>query len=553
MKTAKLSTLVKNELIKLRARKLNTVLAALLIAATLLSLATTALSISLADTQTTAETAQSYIDNANAIANGYSGYSVYFFDYKSSGVPEGLVILESLAYAEALRYADSIGIIDHNDWRYSRFSDEVFSTAFSKVIVDQIENGKEYADFLTGYLRLMNQDYSMHSENARLYDECRQWLDTAKYSDYIAGKLAGFKKEYESFEKQYASIGEPSRAETLSYALNKDLYESVIYACEYIVQNDLDFNDPLSKQANGIFDFYNNHKYEADDIYSESQYASTAMPLSLGGYEQYLSDCEARFDNYHTQLAAGRYCLEHGIYDSSIGNARNAASGFFGNFSLLYIFALIIFSTAIASEFSAKTINMLVIRPVSRARIMQSKFVASVIAVMSVYSVCFAAYTVGSLLITGIGDFFVPVPVSIFGNITAIAYPVYLLFEFLCSCASAIMLGTLAMLMATLTRNAMAGMLIGIASTVFSTVSSLIVSFLFGAKICKFFPLTYTALWEHTDAGLICSSYYGDIFDQLSIVSTSGTSIVYGLIVCILLTALWLYCAISSFKRRDIK
>lgn len=553
MKAARLSTLVKNELIKLRARKLNIVLAALLIAATLLSLATTALSMSLTDTQTTAEMAQSYIDNANAIANGYSGNSTYFFDYKKSEVPEGLVILESLAYAEALRYADSIGIVDQNDWRYSRFCDEVWSNSFSKVIVDQIENDKEYAEFLADYLRLMSEDYSVHSERARLYDECKQWLDTAKYSDYIAGKLIGLKKEYGVLEREYASMGELSRAEALSYALKKDLYESVIYAGEYIVQNDLDFNDALSKQANGIFDFYHYHKYEADDIYSESQYASAAMPLSLGGYEQYLSDCEARFDSYHTQLAVGRYCLEHGIYDSSIGNSRNAASRFFGNFSLLYIYALIIFSTVIASEFSAKTINMLVIRPVSRARIMQSKFAAAAIAVMSVYSVCFIAYTAGSLLITGIGDFFVPVPVSIFGNITAIAYPVYLLFEFLCSCASAIMLGTLAMLMATLTRNAMAGMLIGIASTVFSTVSSLIVGLLLGAKIYRFFPLAYTALWEHTDAGLICSSYYGDIFDQLSIISTPGTSIVYGLVVCIMLTALWLYCAISSFKRRDIK
>lgn len=545
MKDVKLSVLIHNELKKMLARKLNTVLAAVLLAVTLMSLGLTALEHDLGTPVATQEKADEYRADAEDIKSGYEFYSMFFDD----DAPAGLKVMERLAYADAYQFAHDVGILDSNDWRYRILWDDVLQNIRWKLMADQIDNGGEYADYVGNYIDALQFDYGLIKRGAAEYDKYMSMLASAKYSDYIKDIRDTLKSEYD----EPVLSEDPTRAQTLYYDMKRTVYENAVYACDFIIDRDLDFNDLSAKQATNIIDF-------ADDIstliYVDEEHDYGDF-MTFADYEQYLNSCEKRFKGYKAQLASGRFCLDNGIYDANVGcTSRKLVNGFFGSFDMLYIFALIVFGTVISSEFSAKTVNMLVIRPVSRTRIMLSKLVAACIAVVTVYAACLAVHTIGSVLITGGSDFFVPVTVNILGNIVAVAYPLHLLYNFVCCCLSAVMLGSFAFLISTLTKNAMAGVLIGMVSTAFTTGSSLMFAFIFGEVPASLYPLSHTMLWQRVDAGITCGSTYsfdtGLARELLGSASTAG-DMAYGIAVCALLTALWVFCAVSCFKRRDIK
>lgn len=77
----------------------------------------------------------------------------------------------------------------------------------------------------------------------------------------------------------------------------------------------------------------------------------------------------------------------------------NLVSNVFQNAKLfLYIFAVIVAGDIVASEFTTGTIKMLAIRPISRSRILLSKYIASLLFALA----CLAVYFATAVLIGGI-------------------------------------------------------------------------------------------------------------------------------------------------------
>lgn len=561
MQNTKLSVLVRNELIKIRSRKLNVVFAAALLAITLLTLAGYAsMSRMTYDDDgykdNTDEMAEHYLARAEEVKNGDMPFES-FFDCNT--VPADLAALEMLEYARLYQYAYDTGIKDSGDWRYYAFDNFILSSASQNVIVDQIENGKEHSEYILQYIDTYGFDLEQIKRTAETCDEYCQKLPGMRYAEYINDYYLQKQDEYLAFESRVSSLGEISEGKQLEYTIKREFYQAALYAYNYIIINDLDADDVMTKQAENIADFTSSYYYNltVSEYYEYAGYETNI--INQNAYREYLKECESTFEQYRMQLDAGRYCLDHGVYDvATSGDSRAISNAFFGLFSTLYIYALIVFGTVSAGEFSPKTVNMLLIRPVSRTKIMQSKFIASLITVLTVFFGCFAVYQLGALLITKATDFLQPVFIDFFGNVTAIPYPVHMLFEFICCCASAVMLGTFSFMLATLTRNAITGILLGIASTVFSSITSFITA-LINANVYLWYPLTYATLWDNTHLGITCSPYYYSIYNisnniisSLFGLQTSGESMIYGLIIAVLLAALWLFCAVSNFKRRDI-
>lgn len=562
MQNAKLSVLVRNELIKIRSRKLNVVFAAALLAVTLLMLAGyVSLSRMAYDDykENTGDMAEYYLERAEEIKNGDTPYESFF---DSSTVPSDLAVLEMLEYARLYQFAYDTGITDSNDWRYYAFNNYILSSASQNVIVDQIKNGKEHSEYILKYIDIYGLDFKQIKSTAETCDKYCRILPNMRYSEYINDYYLQKQNEYLEFENYVSSCGGISEGKQLEYTIKREFYQAALYTYDYIITNDLDADDVMTKQAENIADFTESYfSYltvgEYYEYYEYDGYGTGGN--NENGYREYLKERESTFEQYRMQLDAGRYCLDNGVYDVAAGgDSRELSNAFFGLFSTLYIYALIVFGAVSASEFSPKTVNMLLIRPVSRTKIMQSKFIASLITVLTVFFGCFAVYQLGALVITGGTDILQPVFIDFFGNVAVIPYPIHMLFEFICCCASAVMLGTFSFMLATLTRNTITGILLGIASTVFSSITSFIAA-LINANIYLLYPLTYTALWEHTHLGITCSPYYYSIYSiSDNIISglfglqTSGESMIYGLTVAVLLAALWFFCAVSNFKRRDI-
>ncbi len=562
MQNAKLSILVRNELIKIRSRKLNVVFAAALLAVTLLMLAGYAsLSRMTYDDykDNTGEMAEYYLGRAEEIKNGDTPFES-FFDCNT--VPSDLAALEMLEYARLYQFAYDAGITDSSDWRYAAFDNYILSSASKNVIVDQIKNGKKHSEYILDYIDTYGFDLKEIELDTEICNEYCKKLPGMRYAEYISDYYLQKQDEYLEFENYVSSRGEISEGKQLEYTIKREFYQAALYAYDYIVSNDLDADDIMTKQAENIADFTKSYFFNltVSEYYEYDGYGTGRNDEV--DYRMYLDECKSTFEQYRMQLDAGRYCLDHGVYDvAASGDSREFSNAFFGLFSTLYIYALIVFGAVSAGEFSPRTINMLLIRPVSRTKIMQSKFLASLITVLTVFFGCFAVYQLGVLVITGGTDFLQPVFIDFFGNVAVIPYPLHMLFEFICCCASAVMLGTFSFMLATLTRNTITGILLGIASTVFSSITSLITAFINinNVSLYSWYPLTYTALWEHAHTGITCTPYYysvysisNNIISNLFGLQTSGGSLIYGLIAVLLLTALWFFCAVSNFKRRDI-
>lgn len=110
----------------------------------------------------------------------------------------------------------------------------------------------------------------------------------------------------------------------------------------------------------------------------------------------------------------------------------NLVSNVFLNAKLfLYIFSVIVAGDIVASEFTTGTIKMLAIRPISRSRILLSKYIASLLFALT----CIAVYFVTAVLVGGILEGFkgfsvphVSVALSSDYSITALQKTHYLIY-----------------------------------------------------------------------------------------------------------------------------
>jgi ABC-2 type transport system permease protein len=99
----------------------------------------------------------------------------------------------------------------------------------------------------------------------------------------------------------------------------------------------------------------------------------------------------------------------------------------------LYIFSVIVAGDIVASEFTTGTIKMLAIRPISRSRILLSKYIASLLFALTCLAVYFATAVLVGGILEGFKGFSVPHVGLSFGSDYAISathkthYLIYLL------------------------------------------------------------------------------------------------------------------------------
>ncbi|GEM_PF-6485921 len=546
----KTSTLIVNEFKKIFARKLFIVLTAILLTIGLIISVAMSL-INLLDYDYSIDDEILYLNEAIVNMESDSEYVYYdtFFyddDYFSSDLP----LLEAKEKLRLYQTAKDIGIENTGDWRYGDYFAGVISTAYQRVLYDQVKNHGECEKLALRYIDEYQYTISEIADCVEQSDALIEYYRTITFYDYIKD----YRDSYAACKPQKPTV--ITEAAELTYDLECEMYESAVAAYDYIISNHLDYGDPLTSEALNIVNYcsYGGYQVLDEETYNKSPQPKNDGWISMGDmtYEEYMNKVKNEtLPGIRTKLKIGQYCLDNKVYDvAASGEARTAANNFTLMFDLLVYLAIVMYSTVMATEFTSKTINLLAIRPISRTKLIMSKYLTLLITSSVIFTFAFLLHIIITALITGGTDLMQPAFVTLCGNLVAVPFAVHLIFNYICCFVSATMLATIAFFFATSARNNIAGILIAIGIDTVAGSIPLLISVLFGSSAAMYVPLSYIEMWGTVDVGLSCSN--GSFSIGLTSLGYSYNNY-YGLLVCAVIAVLCLAFSVINFKRRDIK
>ncbi|WP_449538386.1 ABC transporter permease [Ferdinandcohnia sp. Marseille-Q9671] len=160
------------------------------------------------------------------------------------------------------------------------------------------------------------------------------------------------------------------------------------------------------------------------------------------------------------ELAINEYRLEHDLAPVEARSIWNFMSNAAEIVSLITLFTIVVGASSVASEFTWGTIKLLLIRPVSRAKILLSKYLATILfALFSLVILFLVSFIVGAIFF-GVGESY-PHLVYRDGAVQEVSMVSHILGIFGLKSINLIMMSTFAFMISTVFRNS--GLAIGLA------------------------------------------------------------------------------------------
>lgn len=283
-------------------------------------------------------------------------------------------------------------------------------------------------------------------------------------------------------------------------------------------------------------------------------------------YLEYLEDFLEGARKRSEALSIYLYSLEHGVTDTSTAGttrsgARNELLGVFGFvFSAAAVFGVFLAGASVSSEFSRKTVNMLVIRPASRTKILLSKLAACLTAVYSALIAGVLAYWLIKGIMMGFSDYLQPY--LWYDGTTVKSCSFGLWFIGRCALAS---LGTvaytiLAFVLSAVTRSTPVSTVLPMLWFALGNVVNYIIYAICNrleiTGIVRYLPSMYSNLWNFATEGLFASNGDFNIIGLLTaglLGADAGLDLLHGAIVLPVFTIIIAVIGFVTFAKRDIK
>lgn len=288
---------------------------------------------------------------------------------------------------------------------------------------------------------------------------------------------------------------------------------------------------------------------------------------SRNEYGRYLEDCIEDAEKTLEKLLVADYAAVNRVDEMTTANSARinhlslVTSAFFSFITLLGIYCA---CSSVAAEFSRKTINMVVIRPISRREVTASKYVACLLVI---YAVSLAGLLAGAFfggVVHGMGDLFQPYIYVSGGEAHAFPFLLWHLWRAFVASINVVFYMTLAFMLSMLIRRTAASMIISFAFYVFSDVIQLIrfgLANLIGGEalvgLLKWLPMSYlsfrTTVFDDIPR---LHTYFniGSINAMLTdLWNGGGQGLLYGSVLLAALCAVMYIIADRSFIKRDIK
>ncbi len=258
-------------------------------------------------------------------------------------------------------------------------------------------------------------------------------------------------------------------------------------------------------------------------------------------YPAYVKYMQGRINDLNDTILIAQKSLDASQPDMKYVNngARNKSVQFLDYSIAIAIFAVLVGGWILASEFQQGTIRLLMIRPKTRIKILMSKFAAALL-------ICLAMYTAGSLLnllangiFYGFTDFGYP-NYTVSGGINFFAYYIPKLFACMVPIVFAF---TVAFMLSVVSKNIAVSISVPIACFVLCTIAM------------NFLPARGLQEWlAYTPLPYVQLSSFFIQFSPVRQLLERGfpATLTIGIIMLMLLSAVWTAISIVVFKKRDI-
>ena len=455
--------------------------------------------------------------------------------------------------------------ITNDDWRFNIIT-EINNTIQSNYVIGLILNekinlaDKEQLQYLEDPSGLIYQAQEINKEELQeIFDENQahiekmtKIIEVNDYTYYISSQIDSAKIEIESLDKQLVVLKEkqsktPSKETESEIAFIESQLEYVKGALiihEFRLSNSIPLDgDWKDKTLKTLDKTLNEIKSTKDQIRSMREsdndnyydYDGLTSEYRIKINEKILVELTNKVDVYWESI--NNNTPEMDVVSSSRSSVQNYLS--FTIFSA--IIALFIAASMVSGEFSTKTINMLVIRPVKRWKILTAKYITVLIFAYGVYLIGLLGYMLSTGISLGFADFAYPYMFAGNGTVHNINFFVYMLLKVLMHSSNIVFLVTLVFMMSTLTKNTALSAITGMGVYFFSSIATSIIAFIAPKLIhvLKYTFIPYVDLNNLTSDQGNMMSY---IFDPT-----------YGMIHLFVLSAIMFAISLAVFNKRDIK
>ena len=255
------------------------------------------------------------------------------------------------------------------------------------------------------------------------------------------------------------------------------------------------------------------------------------------GYEKIMKDPENKdspdFVQYHAeQIETNNYYLEHDIQPSSYG-AWHFVQSSIGFISILSLLTIIVAAGIVANEFRWGTIKLLLIRPISRSKILLSKYLSILIfALILLVFYVIASWIVGALFF-GFDGLNPKVAMFVDGKVVYDSIVGQSMVDYGYKLVNLVMMTTFAFMISTVFRNS--SLAIGIAIFLMMAGTS-ILAFIYKYNWAKYVLFANTDLTQYTTGMPLIK----------------GMTLQFSIIVLLVYYAIFLVASWFAFTKRDV-
>lgn len=467
--------------------------------------------------------------------------------------------------------------LEFDDWRYRVFS-EILNNDPYFYFYEYITNGGQYAEQIKEYMGYGYKN-NFPITRANKYAGYLLAIEKNEYSESVRGSYEEAKIQLKDYENKL----EEAKSEKISGTDKKDIdheifkltgivecYKSFEKTYNYMLDKKYEYQSDQHKTVNSTANELNNAINAYAGFKSEEEYnkpknnSSETSDTYNKGYEYYDGDGYnpnqtykeysekqlKNIENYTNKGKIGLYSLENDVTELSITRlSRMKSLSFVNLFWFIAPLAIFLASGMVSKEFSTKTINLLLIRPIKRWKILLSKYLCLVSLITGIIAVTLGVYMLGSGLRLGFADFSQPFLYISGGTAHSVNFILWLIGKVLISALPILCLISMTFMFSSVTKGNAVSLILGVL-TLFSSVLILFFTNLFkNTDVLTYMPFPYFSMWAYTFDDLIVLggnnfSTFGEIFK---------VNLTYGMIVLLSLTVLSIITVFIEFNKKDIK
>ncbi|MGL5380991.1 ABC transporter permease subunit [Clostridium sp.] len=232
-------------------------------------------------------------------------------------------------------------------------------------------------------------------------------------------------------------------------------YEQDIQVMEFRLNNNIDY-DLNNWKNNSIKTIEKELQDLRIKLMTEKEYSSQAALQGISmTYDEYVENYKSKSEKRIEKIKQLWYGLENNIPAlDDIRDARSVLNSTYEIYIILAVIMVIIIGGGIvATEFSKGTIRLLLIRPVSRWKVLLSKLLAVLVVGFAIVILGIGILYASTGYVFGFETYKTPILETINGAIMHIEFINFLLPKVVISCASLVFISSLVFMISTLARN----------------------------------------------------------------------------------------------------